>query len=182
MPLKFGSVKRARAIKDLDSFRRNLNLYILSEDVDGNFAKSTDTLKNNLKIWLNNNKMILDTVDILDAKIINLKINFTVVGNSRFGKSDILYATKQALITYFTRKPEIGEPIQITDIQNVLNKLDEVSDVVKVEILQQTGIKYSNVYFNINDNYSLDERYIVIPQNAVYEVKFPSLDINGVVI
>ncbi len=182
MPLKFGSVKRARIVKDLDSFRRNLNLYVLSEDSSGNFAKATDTLKNNLKIWLNGNKMILDTVDILDAKIINLKINFTIIGNSRFNKSDILFASKQALINYFSRKPEIGEPIQITEIVNVLNKLDEVSDVIKFEILPQTGVNYSSVYFNINDNYSLDERYIIIPQNAVYEVKFPSVDINGVVI
>jgi hypothetical protein len=182
MPVKFGSVKRARTIKDMDSFRRNLNLYILSEDVDGNFAKAPDTLKNNLKLWLNNNKMALDTIDILDAKIINLKINFTVVGNSRFNKSDALYSSKQALINYFARKPEIGEPLQITDIQNVLNKLDQVSDVVKLEITQQTGLKYSSVYFNVNDNYSLDERYIVIPSNAVYEVKYPLVDINGVVI
>jgi hypothetical protein len=182
MPLRFGAVRRARALKDTDSFKRNLNLYVLSEDVNNNFAFATDSLKNNLKLWINNSKMLLDTIDILDGKIINLKVNFTIVGNSRFSKTDVLLAAKNTLIDLFSRKPEFGEPLQIGDINTALRKLDEVSDVIKIEILQQTGINYSSVFFDVKSNLSDDERYLIIPKNAVYEVKFPNLDINGVVI
>ncbi len=33
MPSKFGKIKRAKIIRDQDSFKRNLNLYVLSEDL-----------------------------------------------------------------------------------------------------------------------------------------------------
>ena len=46
----------------------------------------------------------------------------------------------------------------------------------------ETGINYSSVFFDVKSNLSDDERYLIIPKNAVYEVKFPNLDINGVVI
>jgi hypothetical protein len=182
MPLKFGAVKRVRALKDQDSFKRNINLYILSEDATGNFAKASQTLKNNLKMWLNNNKMLSDTIDILDAKIINLKINFKVVGNDRFSKSDVLEAGKQALTDYFARRPEIGEPLLIGDLNYALRNKTEIVDVVNIEILQQNGVGYSDVYYNIKDNISADQRYLNMPKNAVYELKIPLDNITGVVI
>ncbi len=182
MPIKFGAVKRVRALKDQDSFKRNMNLYILSEDADGNFSYATQTLKNNLKIWINNNKMISDTIDILDAKIINIKINFKVVGNDKYSKSDVLLAAKQSLINLFVRKPEIGEPLQINDIIYTLRNQIEVADVVSVELLQKNGVGYSDVYFNVKQNISMDERYLNIPKNAVYELKNGLDNITGVVI
>ena len=56
-------------IKDIDVNKRNINLYVLSEDSNGNFISCSDTLKNNLKLWLGQNKMIMDTIQIIDAKI-----------------------------------------------------------------------------------------------------------------
>ena len=38
MPSKFGKIKRANVVQDKDSFRRNLNVYVLSENVGGNFT------------------------------------------------------------------------------------------------------------------------------------------------
>jgi len=57
MPERFGMVKRVNVIQDNRSFKRNLNLYIVSEDNDGKLIQSNQSLKNNLKTWLNKNKM-----------------------------------------------------------------------------------------------------------------------------
>ena len=53
MPSKFGKIKRVNVIQDKDSFKRNLNMYVLSENSAGNFVQSNATIKENLKQWLN---------------------------------------------------------------------------------------------------------------------------------
>ena len=74
MPPRFGGVKRASVALDADSNKINLNIYVLSEDENGNMINSNTTLKNNLKTWIASHKMVNDTVDILDGRIINIGI------------------------------------------------------------------------------------------------------------
>jgi hypothetical protein len=75
MPPKFGAVKRANIVQDKDSFKRNLNLYVISENVDENLTTSSSTIKENLKVWLGQYKMINDTIDILMDKLLILVLN-----------------------------------------------------------------------------------------------------------
>ena len=49
MPERFGSVKRCKIIRDPDSLRRNLNLYIISEDSRGKLTQTNNTIKENVK-------------------------------------------------------------------------------------------------------------------------------------
>ena len=78
MPAKFGSIKRCSVQRDPDSAKRNLNMYVISEDQFGKLTATNLTIKNNLKTWLNHYRMINDTIDILDPFIINLGIEFQV--------------------------------------------------------------------------------------------------------
>lgn len=81
MPSKFGSIKRCSTQKDQNSAKRNLNMFVVSEDQFGKLVKTNDTIKNNLKTWINHYRMMNDTVDILDPYIINLGINFIIRPN-----------------------------------------------------------------------------------------------------
>ncbi|HAW79932.1 MAG TPA: hypothetical protein DCX27_09615, partial [Balneola sp.] len=90
MPGSFGSIKRAAIAQDRDSFKRNLNLYVISEDQDGNFINPPTSLLNNLKSWLNQYKMINDTIDILPGKIVNLQIDFEVVTDLESNRFDVI--------------------------------------------------------------------------------------------
>ena len=45
MPPKFGSIKRVSVVQDPDSFKRNLNLYVLAEDSNGYLTEANNTLK-----------------------------------------------------------------------------------------------------------------------------------------
>ena len=69
MPQNFGSVKRAAIFRDDDDYRRNMNMYVISESTDGTLEKSNSVLKKNLKTWLNSVRMVNDSIDILDANI-----------------------------------------------------------------------------------------------------------------
>lgn len=180
MPPRFGSIKRVNVIKDPGSYRRNLNAYVISEDENGNLIQANTTIKNNLKQWLNQGRMINDTVDILDAKIINLGIDIEMVTAMNANSFDVLDNVILEISSFFTKTYEIGEPLYISDIYNRANKVDGVVDVVSVRVYQKTGAGYSNdINFIVDDNLSPDGRYVKIPENAILEIKNPDIDIKG---
>mgnify|MGYP003676228076 FL=1 len=76
-------------------------MYLLSEDASGNFIVSNAVLKNNLKTWINNYRMINDTIDILDARIININIKFAAVVDYEQDKVEALNAAISEIETMF---------------------------------------------------------------------------------
>ena len=182
MPGKFGAIKRANVIRDEDSYKRNLNIYLLSADHNGKLIKTGQSLKENVRIWLQQNKMINDTIDIIDGKIVNLSIRFSIINDSRFVKENVLISCLNNLRTKMTHIPEMGEPFSISDVYRVLRDTDGVLDVVNVVIENKVGGSYSNTNLDIERQKSPDNRYIDMPQNAVWEIKFPNEDIRGTVV
>ena len=181
MPSKFGSVTRAKIVRDQDSFKRNLNLYLLTEDADENFILPNQILKNNVKTWLNHYRMINDTIDLLDPKIINIKVEFTAVVDYSEDKFEALIIAINELQSMFAEKLDIGQPIYITKIYDKLNNLDEIVDVTNVKILNESGGEYSDETLNLQDYISADGRILYAPDNVVYELKFPSRDLKGTI-
>lgn len=181
MPFKFGSIKRVNVIRDDDSLKRNLNLYVLCEDENGYLTSANETVKNNLKTWLSRSKMLNDSIDILDGKIVNYGIEFDVVGSLDRAKYDILTDCVSQLKTDFSQLPDFGETFFITNVLSSLKKVEGVLDVISVKIIQKNGGAYSSSIFNIDGSTSTDKRYINIPQNVVMELKYPNSDIKGTV-
>ena len=179
MPGRFGALKRVRVEVDKDSFKRNINMFVISEDVDGKFVAPSITLKNNLRTWITNYKMMGDTFDIIDAKIVNLGIDYTVVIAENVSKAEVLAQCDRELQELFSIHPEIGEALTINDIYKTLNRLDSVVDVTDVAVRSLSGGNYSSLNYSIQENLSLDGRVLVIPSDHVYEIKFPNSDIRG---
>jgi len=179
MPPEFGAVKRANIIRDPDSFKRNLNVYVVSESDSNTLEETNSTVKQNLKTWLNQGRMINDTVDIIDAKIVNIGIDFVIVGDLESNKFEILNRAISVLANYYDRKMEIGESFSITDIYSLLNRVPGVVDTVSVRVKQKFGNAYSLTRFNLERATSPDGRFISVPDNVVMEVKFPAQDIRG---
>lgn len=182
MPKKFGAVKRANVLRDQNSFKRNLNVYIISQDTAGKLSTSPLALKQNIKTWLNSNKMINDTIDILDAKIVNLSISFQVVSDLTLSKERTLAACLTNLKNFYTRVPDIGESFFINDVFKVLRDTKGVLDVVSVKINNKTGGSYSSTVFDLDSRKSVDGRLIEMPDNVIYEIKYPNEDIKGAVV
>jgi len=181
MPEQFGAVKRANIVTDKDSFRRNLNLYVISEARNGSLIRTNDTIKQNLRVWLNRNKMINDTVDILDARVLNIELNFSVVADTLANKHDALRECVRALQREFANHFDVGEPLQLSKAYAALKRLNSVSDVIDIWVTQKNGGRYSDLRFDLNSNTSPDNRYISVPENVIFELKFPGEDIKGTI-
>ena len=125
--------------------------------------------------------MINDTVDILDAEIVDIGIEFSIIANAEFNKYDALQECHAALRSKYSQPFYIGEPFFITDIYNELGKLKSVADVEKVKIIRRTGTNYSNTRVDINSLMSDDGRYLNVPKNACMQIKYPKTDIKGTV-
>ena len=181
MPGHLGAVKRCRVVRDLDSLRRNINIYVVSTGPTGKLIQSNTALKENLKIHLNRYRMINDTVDILDAKIINIGIEFEVISSEEINNYEVLDSAILALRRRFGRTMFIGERFYITDIYTELNKVRGVVDTSKVKLISKRGTGYSSSTLNIDQYMSLDARYLSVPDNVVLEIKYPRIDIKGTV-
>ena len=182
MPSNFGSVKRSRATQDKDSFKKNLNLYIISENSTAQLVESNTTIKNNLRTWITRHKMITDTVDILDALIVNISINFTVVADVNKNKFDVLNSCVEKLEDHFDIKFDIGEPLFYNDVFRVLKDVDGVLDVVEVFATVNTGGDYATSNFFITNNLSVDGRSVTLKENQIFEIKFFDKDLIGTVL
>jgi len=181
MPAKFGSVKRVNVVKDNNSFKRNLNLYVVSEDQDGYLTETNTTIKNNLKTWITQYKMINDTVDILDARIVNFGINFEVISYPSKEKYEVLESCISALKDAMKIKFDIGQSLSKSEIFKTLNAVDGVVDTTKVEIVEKRGGVYSDFGFDFDKFASADDLFIECPKNCVFELRDFEADVKGVV-
>jgi len=183
MPSKFGAIKRASINLDTNSYnQRNLNLYVISENFDNKLVKTNMTIKQNLKNWLNQYKMINDTIDILDAKIVNFGIKYTVKGMPDVNQFLVLDDANKAIRQFYEdRFFEIGEPILITDVFGVLKNVGTILDVTNVEIFIKTGDKYADAPFNTEKFLNADGTMLVPPNDCIFELKFPTSDILGTI-
>ena len=182
MPSKFGKIKRVNVIQDKDSFKRNLNIYILSENIAGNLTVANSLLKQNLKTWLSSKRMVNDTVDILDANIINYGIEFEVLTDLNVNRFQVLQDCIQFLKDNLLNvKSDIGEALYVSEIYKLLNEVEGVTDATDVRLVNKIGGDYSNYVFDIDENLSNDGRFLIVPENAVAEILIPDQDITGTI-
>jgi len=179
MPAKFGAVKRVAIERDFDSFRRNLNAYVISEDTSGKLLAANSTLKNNVKSWINHYKMINDTVDLLDAQIVNFGVEYSIVNDYSTSRFTTISKCNSTLVKYFLQGYDIGEAINISDIYKVLNRVPGVVDVVDVRLKLKSGGSYSESNYDFDSHLSVDGRQLAADVGVIFEIKFPNNDIKG---
>ena len=179
MPGRFGSLRRVSAQRDPQSLTRNLNLFVISEDPQGKLQLSNQTIKNNLKTWLNQYRMMNDSIDILDPYILNFGVEFAVRLKSGANRFTALAACSSALTQLYEGGFYIGEPLYVSDIYSALKDVPAVLDVSEVKLLNRDGRGYSNSVIDINKNLSPDGTALLTPKNAILELKYPTKDIVG---
>lgn len=184
MPSKYGSIKRVKAERDPRSLKNNINLYVVCVDSSGFLASANTTVKQNLKQWLADYKMITDTVDIIDAKIVNLGIDYTIRADPNYDKLKVNQDVLDMLREYFNFKPQIGEAFSILDVYREIQKVDGVLDIKDggIKIKNITDVGYSQVPFNVEQNITDDGNLVLMPRNAIFEIKDVNKDITGKVL
>ena len=189
MPSKFGIITKAYISKpqltDIQvSTIDSLNLFILSQNSEGQFSNANSTLKNNLRTYLSQNKMIGDSIEIKDAYIINIGIDFEIVVLPNFNNSDVILNCIKSFQEYFDRdKWQLNEPILIRDLYVRLDQILGVQTVKNITISNKVGIQsgYSQYAYDIE---GATQNQVVYPSldPSIFEVKYPNNDIKGQVV
>jgi len=182
MPRKFGKISRINVVNDPSGINKRLAMYVISKNNNENFVATNDTIKRNLKTWLNKNKMMTDQIDVFDARIINIGFNFKYTTESGFSKTEVQTAVNRAVANMFTEKLYIGEPVYVTKLYQTINRVQGVVDTLKVTPLIKQSANYSNLGLEIDDILSKDGTFLKCPKNCVFEIKFPSQDLKGTII
>jgi hypothetical protein len=103
------------------------------------------------------------------------------LSDKRYDNTQVLFSCIQAIKEYFSEVMYIGEPLYITRIYEILNRIEGVIDVKNVKINNVLGGVYSNASLNMKSILSKDGTYYKVPKNVILELRFPSLDIKGTV-
>lgn len=181
LPSNFGRVFRA-------SVRSNPNnplasqLYVVSRSSSSKLVHSSDTLKENLKIYLNQYRLVTDAIDILDSPIINLSMAFDILVDPSLNKQVVL---QNILTTLFSQLQvvnfSIDQPLVISEIQNTIFTTQGVVSVINIEFFNVNGVynnrTYSDYSFNVKEN--TRRGMIYPPPGGIFEFKFPEVDIVG---
>ena len=158
------------------------NLYICSRDAESKIIVSPDTHKKNLRTYLNQFRLISDNIDILDARIINYTVDYTVTVEYDQNKRTVLQAINTRLKTLLaTTNFQISQPIVLGDLMNVIVNTSGVSNLSNVQIKSISGTvsgrEYSSSSFN--PSYQTSKGVVRCPQGSIFELKYPDYDITG---
>ena len=161
-----------------------LDLYVLSYDINKNLRNASNTLKRNLQTYLSEYRMINDSINIKDAYIINIQVNFEIVVNPNFNNNEVLTACIDSLIEYFNIDNwQVNEPLIIKNILVLLSTVSGVQIVKNIVIKNLTGVSlgYSNFSYDLT---SINSDEVIYPSidPMIFEVKYPRQDIIGRVV
>ena len=185
MPSNFGDIAKAFTskpnIQDKDVI---LDLFILAYNVNGELVTTSNTIKSNLKTYLNQYRMIGDSVNIKDAFIINIGVDFEIITLPNFNNSEVIARCISELQNYFLiSRWQINQPIILREITVLLDKVTGVQTVQNINIVNKAGTNsgYSQFAYDIT---GASQNGIIYPSldPSIFEVKFPDVDIQGKVV
>ena len=190
MPSSYGAVAKAYAqpakLADaaLNEAPTVLDLYVLSYDLNQNLRVASTALKQNIKTYLSQYKMINDSIKIKDAFIINIGIDYDVVVLPNYNNNEVLLRCNNALINQFNIEDwQINQPIIMRDLYVLLDRIEGVQTVKNIKIYNKTGtsLGYSNYSYDVEGALV---NGIVYPSvdPMIFEIKYRNTDIKGRVV
>ena len=193
MPPKFGSISKVfitpdeqnnlitSEVNDTVSNPLAMNLYVLGYDQNKNITKANRAVKENLKTYISHYRMLTDSINIRDAYVVNIQVNFDIIPLKDRNANEVLLTCINATKDHFNiDRWQINQPIMISDIYNMLLTQPGVQTVTRVNILNlnDSSLGYSNIFYGIEQS---TRNGIVYPSldPMIFEVKFPDNDIKG---
>ncbi len=193
LPNKFGRVAKAYIIKDdqidtINNERINnpsgLNLFVLGYNNNKQLVNLNPATRQNLITYLEQYKMLTDSINIKDAFIINFGVKFDIVAFKNFNNQTVLLDCITALKEYFNIDNwQINQPIIINEIYNIIGGVKGVQNVENVEFSNKSGISlgYSQFAYDFS---TATINNVIYPSldTSIFELKYPDNDIQGRII
>ena len=200
LPSKFGRIAKAFAVRDeqinrilaaqndrvyVDNpVRPNvINLYTLGYDTNGNLTTLNTVVKENLARYLEQFRMLTDDVNILDAFIINIGVQFDISVLRNYNVNDVLARSIGTVQDFFdTSKWNINQPIILADLSYNIGLVEGVQTVKNVRIFNKyeyrDGIGYQPYRYDI-DEATINGVIYPSLDPSIFELKYPTTDIIG---
>ena len=195
MPAKFGSISKAYIVPDDQLTQENyqqtrianplaMNMYVLGFNQSKQLVSLNQAIKENLKTYLGYYRMLTDAINIKDAFIINIGLEFEISVLSNYNSNETLLKCINELKIYFDiDRWQINQPIIKSEIVNLLGNVKGVQSVINVKFnnLYKTTSNYSG---NVYDLESATRNGVIYPSldPSIFELKFPNQDIIGRVV
>ena len=172
-----------------------MNMYTLGYDSNNQLTQLSSVVKENLKTYLSQYRLVTDAINIKDAYIIDIAVDFAVLTKVGFNKNDILLRCIDRVKDYFdVTRWQIGQPIIIADIVYELSLVDGVSSVINPLVNGQRSAEqivitnkfkpsegYSGNAFDIPSATINGVIYTALDP-SIFQVRFPDTDIKGTVV
>jgi hypothetical protein len=196
MPPKFGQVAKAYVTKDAALFSQYLrnepgerdplatSIYLLSYDTDGTLTTPGPALYKNIQTYLEDYRMLTDTIHLKPAYIINLKVSFDIITRPNYTSREVLAGCLATLKIYFnTSNWQVNQPIVLSEVYTLLDQIAGVQTVQRVTIsnLAGTSSGYSQYSYDI-PGATLNGVIYPSLDPSIFEVKYPDTDIQGRVV
>ncbi|MBC8303423.1 MAG: hypothetical protein H8E55_47650, partial [Pelagibacterales bacterium] len=194
MPIRYGSVAKAYIVGDTQintadktypsetiSNPYALNLYLLAYDADSNLIPVNSALQENLRTYISQYRMLTDAINIKDAFIINLGINFEVIPKPNYNSHEVILTCIARLKTILHNdRMQINGPIDLSAMISELDKLEGVQSIPTFEFynLHDISAGYSGNEYDIK---SAIKNNILYPSldPSIFELKYPNKNIKG---
>jgi hypothetical protein len=187
MPAKYGVVSKAyiepTKAQSISAGESNamLDLYVLTFDINNKLNTASVALKQNMITYLSQYRMINDSINIKDGFIVNIGVNFDIIILPNYNSNDVLTRCITALQTYFAIDNwQINQPIVLRELYILLDKVEGVQTVKSINISNKVGVNlgYSQWAYDIT---GATKNNVIFPSldPMIFEVKFPSTDIQG---
>jgi len=190
MPPKYGVVSKAyiEPTKAQNAGQGELNttldLYILSSNNLNQLTTGSAALKQNLSTYLSQYRIIGDTINIKDAFIVNIGVDFDIIILPEYVNSEVLTNCISELQAYFaTSEWQVNEPIVLRELYLLLDRVEGVQTVKTITISNKVGTSngYSQFAYDVN---GANIGGVIYPSidPMIFEVKYPQSDIRGRVV
>ena len=186
MPSDYGALSKAyiqqpKLTDNQVSTIETLNLYVLAQNTNGQLDYASTTLKSNIRTYLSQYRMIGDTIEIRDAFIINIGVDFEIIVLPNFNNSEVLLNCIKELKNHFVLdKWQINQPIMIRDLYIMLDRVSGVQTVKNINISNKSGtsLGYSRSAYDIE---GATQNQVIYPSldPSIFELRYPDLDIKG---
>ena len=205
MPPKYGAVAKVFVAKDeqLNSIIRAaqdqappngvyvedqpgpgvINLYVLGYNQNKKIVPLNTESKKNLSSYLDEYRMLTDSIRILDAFVVNVGVKFKVAVYKNYNMNEVLARTIDRVQTFFDIGAwQLNQPIILNDLYMEIASTEGVQSVLNVEVFNRYSFKDGSDYEDyIYDIKSATNNGIIYPSldPCIFEIRYPEQDIIG---
>ena len=190
MPPKFGKVAKAYIIQDdqisVETSRRianpnALNLHVLGYDINKNLTTLNLAAKENLSTYLEQYRMLTDAINIKDAYVVNLGLDFEITTFKNYNNDEVISNCIKLLRGYFNiDRWEVNQPIIISEVSNTISQVEGVQTLESVKFNNKFGeiLGYSKYKYDL-DQATVNGVIYPSLDPTIFEIKNINSDIKG---